>query len=131
MLVLIGICSSPLLALPSDYEQEATPLVSPQELNLIYGSLPQKKGDNFQVLGKHDYKTETGLPKHFLLHQHNGGKTEKYLIVRLDVSGVTVIDESYDNPFRRGTVPQFKKELPLTVACALQSQCFGLHLLGH
>lgn len=120
------LCAPQSPATPEEYAAEETPTVSAQELNLIYGSLPHKKDENFSVLAKTGAGTESGLPKYYLLHRHSFGKTRAYLVVKVDTKGLYLVDERFDNPFRSGNVPSFQKPVPMPVAAALYRQCFGL-----
>ncbi len=100
-------------------------MVSPQELNLIYASLPHKKGEKFNVLARVDTPSHNGLPKYILLYRHSSGLPRGYLITKLDTSGVTVLSETPENPFRGGDIQDVKAPLPILVACSLYKQCLG------
>lgn len=109
-------------ALPSEYEKEASFLAAPPELNVIYGSIPNKKDETFVPLARVEWKNNS---KYFLLRRAAGFRSRSYLVVRVHPGGVEIIDERFDNPFRHGDTPHLGGSLPLPVAAEIYRQVFG------
>lgn len=109
-------------AMPSEYEQESSFLASPQELNVFYGSIPNKKDESFVPLARAEWQNGA---KFFLLRRSAGFRTRSYLVVRLSSAGLEIIDERFDNPFRYGDTPHIEGSLPLPVAAEIYRQVFG------
>lgn len=112
----------PAAALPEEYEQESSFMASPQELNVFYGSIPNKKDETFVPLARAEWKNNA---KYFLLRRSAGFRSRSYLIVKLHPGGLEIIDERFDNPFRHGDTPRLKGSLPLPVAAEIYRQVFG------
>lgn len=110
------------IALPSEYVTESSFLASPQELNVFYGSIPNKKDEIFVPLARAEWKNNT---KYFLLRRSAGFRSRSYLVVKLSSTGLEIIDERFDNPFRYGDTPWLGGSLPLPAAAEIYRQVFG------
>jgi hypothetical protein len=102
-----------LRAMPSDYIDQVTPLVSAEELNLLYGSIPHKsKRDVFTIHASH---RENYATKYFILskpHAHTGDK-RIYMIVGTSPRGCEIYYEGEDIPFADKSAPLLERSLPM------------------
>jgi hypothetical protein len=112
-------------AMPHEYEDESTPLASPPELNLIYGSIPHGKDEKFNILARVDTPSHNGLPKYMLIYRHSSGTPRGYLIIRLDTNGIKILSETPENPFAKGDISDLKFSMPILAASSLYKQCLG------
>lgn len=102
-----------LRAMPSEYLDEATELASPEELNLLYLSIPHRRGvDKFKI---HSSYRKNDTTKYFILsrpHRHAPQKT-MYLLASTSPQGCFIHSESEKIPFDKGMVPDMNLTMPL------------------
>lgn len=99
-----------LLAGPESYRDQANRLVSAEELNLIYASLPQLAGDKFVVLNSY---RESNTLKYFVLEKKSNFGVSSYLIVSTSQHGVITYYVGEDKPFVNGVVPAITHPIKL------------------
>jgi hypothetical protein len=118
--LLSNFCAQYALALPSDYKGQEDALASAEELNLIYSSLPQVKGDKFIVLSS---SRQTETLKYYVLEKRAVSGEVSFLIVSTSQYGLVVFYQGDLAPFQSGDVPPLSRPIPLKV---LQELALGL-----
>jgi hypothetical protein len=101
-----------LYAIPDEYRDQENKYASAEELNMIYASLPQSKGDKFVVLSS---ARVTNILKFYVVQQMVSGVPAKYFILSTSPTGCTIYYKGKDEPFLKGVIPDLKGGIPLQV----------------
>jgi len=123
LLVGLVLASESGLTMPEDYKAEVTDLVSAEELNLLYGSIPHRRDiDKLTVLAsfRQNYATKYYVLR--LPHQHDPGRQD-FIIASTSPRGCEIHYQGDEAPFTGDMSPLLKVPLPMTVLWNLYGLC--------
>lgn len=102
-----------LKSMPSDYLTEANDLASAEELNLLYSSIPHRRGvDKFKI---HSSYRKNNTTKYYILSKRHVEVPQKtvFLIASTSTQGGLVHSESEEIPFEGGLTPSIQLPMPV------------------
>lgn len=108
----VGLCGD-LKSMPSDYLSEANDLASAEELNLLYSSIPHRRGvDKFKI---HSSYRKNNTTKYYILSKRHVEVPQKtvFLIASTSSQGGFVHSESEEIPFEGGLTPAIQLTMPV------------------
>lgn len=101
------------IAMPSDYLNEATDLVSAEELNVLYGSIPHRRGvDKFKI---HSSYRKSDTTKYYILSKRHEEVPQKtvFIIASTTTTGCFIHSKSDEVPFENGLIPKLTLTMPV------------------